>query len=321
VHGTETKIFDPNDPATGCNGAEVLDSSVVKRGDQWQMFLAGQANQVGAPQLFSATLAPGAPLSATGWQLTRDTSGELIPLVPPSPSGAWDGDGGRHCPAYVRGFDPDTQHWVERIYYAGAQQHVGGPYTIGYAEWDGSAWQAQSAPVFGAEEDWEHGSVFEPNLLYHDGKWRMWYVAGSHRENYLVHGCAESPDGRTWEKRTLFAPAEMRVFDFCVRPRGDAFDAVFSRIAPTMRPGQAGLWWCHANLPAASLAAWSEPLQIMTAQDRGWHSGPFKPSLASEEQSPRHSFIFFNGMYDTGAGGPFPYAFTLGCLEIDLPEI
>jgi len=320
MHGSETKIFDPNDPATGSNGAEVLDASVVWRAGEWQMVLAGQAHQVGAPQLFTAALAPGVPLSATGWQLARDASGELIPLVPPAASGAWDGDGGRHCPSYVRGFDRNAGREVERIYYAGASDHAWGPYSIGYLEWDGASWQAQPEPVFRATEEWERGSVFEPNVLYHDGKWLMWYVAGSHQENYLVHGCAESRDGREWETRTLFAPAEMRIFDFCVRRRGDGFEAVFSRIAEAAQPEQAGLWWCHATQPGSRLADWSDPVQIMNCEDKGWHSGPFKPSLAFEEQTRRRAFIFFDGTYDTGTGGPFPYAFTLGCLEIDLPE-
>ena len=307
----ETKIFDPRDPATGTDGAELLDSSVVLRGDQWNMFLAGQAQGFGAPQLYSAALPKGAPLSATGWQLTRDASDELMPLAPPAVPGAWDSDGGRHGPAHVRGFDPNTSREVERIYYAGGRDHIGGPYTIGYLEHDGSAWQPQPEPCFHATADWEHGSVFEPNLIYHDGKWKMWYVCGSHQENYLAHGYIESPDGRTWSAPTLFAPAEMRIFDFCVRRRGDRFDAIFSRI-------EAGLWHCHAEAPHGVLRGWSEPVQIMTAEDRGWHSGAWKPSLAFDNADPQHAFIFFDGMYNTGDGSPFPFAFTLGCLEIEI---
>jgi hypothetical protein len=317
---TETKIFDPNDPATGTGGAELLDSTVVLRGNQWHMFLAGQAHQAGAPQLFSATLPPGEPLSATGWQLRRYVSGELIPLTPPSAPGAWDSDGGRHCPAYVRGFDPHTSREVERIYYAGGAEFLWGPYTIGFLECDGSVWQPQPEPVFRATQDWEHGSVFEPNLIYDDGKWRMWYVCGSHHENYLAHGYTESLDGRTWSAPTLFAPLEMQMFDFCVRPRGQSFHAIFSRISSGNPPSpQAGLWHCRAEAPHGDLSQWSTPAQIMTAEDRGWHSGPFKPSFAFDEPNPDRAFIFFDGTYNTGGGGPFPFAFTLGCLEIEIP--
>ena len=91
---------------------------------------------------------------------------------------------------------------------------------------DGENWIDQPEPVFVANEDWEHGSVYEPNLLYHDGKWKMWYVAGSNQENYLVQGYAESEDGNDWCKHTVFAPPEMKMFDFCVRQRGDRFDAI-----------------------------------------------------------------------------------------------
>jgi hypothetical protein len=147
----------------------------------------------------------------------------------------------------------------------------------------------------------------------------MWYVCGSHREGYLAHGYAESQDGRAWENRRLFAPAEMRMFDFCVRPRGEMFYAVFSRIAgPGTPPDDAGLWWCRADWPIGDLAAWSEPEQIMDTEDHGWHSGPFKPSLAFDEENSTRAFVFFDGMYNTGAGGPFPFAFTLGCIELDL---
>jgi hypothetical protein len=57
----------------------------------------------------------------------------------------------------------------------------------------------------------------------------------------------------------------------------------------------------------------------MTAEDRGWHSGPWKPSFEFDEKNTGRAFLFFDGLYRTSAPGPFPFAFTLGCLEIDLP--
>jgi hypothetical protein len=56
----------------------------------------------------------------------------------------------------------------------------------------------------------------------------------------------------------------------------------------------------------------------MSAADRGWHSGPWKPSLQFDEQNPARALVFFNGLYHTNDPGPFPFAFTLGCMEIDL---
>jgi hypothetical protein len=317
--GIETKLFDPWDDSAG---TEVLDSSVTHREGRWWMVLAGQVRGHGAPQLFSAALDPGAPLSATGWQLTRDHAGVPAPLADQNQSRSWDGPGGRHCPSYAKGWDSHKQEWVERIYYAGGAENVWGPYTIGFLEWNGHAWVDQSTPAFVANEEWEHGSVFEPNLIYHEGKWKLWYVAGSNHENYLVHGYAESADGATgWSRPTIFAPPEMKMFDFCVRERGDSFDAIFARVwvGEGSAPPETGLWWCRAESPSHILTDWSRPIQIMSAEDRGWHSGPWKPSLAFSENDANRAYVFFDGLYRTASPGPFPFAFTLGCLEIDLP--
>jgi hypothetical protein len=316
------KIFDPRDPSCGSDGAELLDSSIVERDQQWWMYLAGQPAGFGATDIYSASLARGAPLSATGWNLTRRETGELAPLCERQRSRAWDGDGGRHCPSYARGWDPAKGKWVERIYYAGAAENLWGPYTIGFLEWDGEKWIDQPEPALRAEESWEHGSVYEPNVTYHEGKWRMWYVAGSNHEDYLVQGYAESDDGRTgWSEHLVFAPPEMKMFDFCVRQRGTGFDAIFARVwvgsgAP---PPETGLWWCRAERPSGVLSQWSSPVQIMTADDRGWHSGPWKPSFQFDERVPNRAIVFFDGLYRTSDPGPFPFIFTLGCFPVDLP--
>ena len=85
-----------------------------------------------------------------------------------------------------------------------------------------------------------------------------------------------------------------------------------------LSPPETGLWWCRARTPSASLSEWGEPLQIMTAADRGWHSGPWKPSFQFDERSAGRTLVFFDGSYRTTDPGPFPFVFTLGCLEIDL---
>lgn len=319
---TESKIFDPRDPATGSDGAELLDASVVQRGDRWWMYLAGQPGGYGGTEIYSASLLGGAPLSAAGWTLTRSADGQLIPLAGKNASRVWDGNGGRHCPSYVKGWDARKGQYVERIYYAGAADNLWGPYTIGFLELNGENWVDQQEPAFLANEDWEHGSVYEPNFIYHDGKWKMWYVAGSNQEDYLVHGYAESEDGRTgWSKHAIFAPPEMKMFDFCVVQRGDGFDAILARVWVNegTPPPETGLWWCRAEKPSGRLSDWGQPIQIMTAENRGWHSGPWKPSLACEEQTGQRAFVFFDGLYRTSDPGPFPFAFTLGCLELSLP--
>lgn len=322
--GTETKIFDPGDPSTESGGAELLDATVVRRGGQWWMYLAGQADGYGATDIYCASLPPGAPLSATGWKLSRDAAGKLAPVAGRSSSRAWDGNGGRHCPSFVKGWDPTTGQWWERIYYAGSADNLWGPYTIGFLQWNGDAWIDSPAPAFAANEEWERGSVYEPNLIYHDGKWKMWYVAGSNQGDYLVQGYAESEDGRTgWSTHLLFAPPEMKMFDFCVRQRGDAFDAIFSRVwvAAGTAPPETGLWWSRADKPSSKLSEWSQPVQIMTAADRGWHSGPWKPSFQFDGNIGERALVFFDGLYRTSDPGPFPFAFTLGCVDIGLPLV
>jgi hypothetical protein len=320
--GTEIKIFDPRDPSTTSGGAELLDASVVRRGEQWWMYLGGQAKGYGPTDIYSASLPPGAPLSAAGWEIARDMVGVVAPLTERNFSQAWDGAGGRHCPSHVKGWDPGTNQWVERIYYAGAAENLWGPYTIGFLQWDGEEWNDRPAPAFTANEDWEHGSVYEPNLIYHDGKWKMWYVAGSNHEDYLVHGYSESADGVSgWSKHSVFAPPEMKMFDFCIRPRGDTFDAIFARVwvRDGTPPPETGLWWCRAGTPSATLSDWSQPVQIMTAEPRGWHSGPWKPSFQFDGPDGGRALVFFDGLYRTSDPGPFPFAFTLGCLDIVLP--
>ncbi len=321
----KTKVFDPADGFSPLiDVAEITDSTVVKRGNRWWMYLAGQRKTDEGIHLFSASLTEGAPLTATGWKLTADQndSAKIALLAVNERSKFWDLNGGRHCPSYIQGWDPNRQDWVERIYYAGAAENPWGPYTIGYLEWNGLRWVDQSQPVFVANEEWEHGSVYEPNLIYHEGKWKLWYVAGSNLEDYLVHGYAESEDGRTgWSQHKIFAPQEMKVFDFCVIQRGSGFESVFSRVwlGKTIASSDTGLWWCRADYPASNLAEWSEPVQIMTAENHSWHTGPWKPSVQYCETDADKMFVFFDGAYTTQEPGGFPFAFTLGCLELNRP--
>ena len=322
----KTKIFDPADgflPLT--DPGNVTDCSVAKRGNQWWMYTAGTVVGSHGIHLFSASLPEGAPLAAAGWRLTPDLNNKsrVAMLADQRTSSPWDLKGGRHCPSYVRGWDPDRNTWVERIYYAGGAEQVWGPYAIGYLEWDGAKWVDQPSPVFTAAEDWEQGSVYEPNLIYADGKWRMWYVAGSNQQDYLVHGYAESPDGRAnWTKHTIFAPPELKLFDFRVIATESGYEAVYSRVwlAQSEPPAAVGLWWCHCDHPANELSQWSEPIQLMNAEKAEWHSGPWKPSVHYSESDPNRMFVFFDGIYRKNEPGPFPFAFTLGCLELDWSE-
>jgi hypothetical protein len=321
----ETRVFDPAQgfaPLT--NVIEVTDATLARRGNRWWMYLAGEAAGHEGIRLFSASLPEGAPLAAGGWRLTAESADptRIALLAPSDASAAWDLRGGRHCPCYVRGFDPRRGEWVERIYYAGAPETPWGPYRIGFLEWDGTCWREQAEPVFAATEDWERGSVYEPNVLYVDGRWKMWYVAGSNQEDHLVQAFSESEDGCSrWSPHKPFMPAENKVFDFCVQPAGGGYEAVFSRVwvAKSDPPPATGLWWCRADTPSSHRVDWSEPVQIMTAAERGWHAGPWKPSWRYSETDPSRLLVFFDGSYRKDEPGGFPFAFTLGCLETDRP--
>jgi hypothetical protein len=294
----ETLIFDPAmgyPPFEGVHA--VTDATVANRDGRWWMYLAGKFEGHEAIQLVSASLPQGAPLSAEGWSLTPDPADptRVAMLAPQQRSAPWDLKGGRHCPAYVRG------PGIERIYYAGGAENLWGPYTIGYLEWDGAQWVEQPEPVLIAAEEWEHGSVFEPNVLYDEGIWKMWYVAGSHHEDYFVHGYAESLDGVHWTSRRIFAPPDAKMFDFCAVKTASGYEAVYASVwlgAPPA-PEQTGLWWCHADRAYPSLSQWSKPVPIKGP-------GPWKPSLQYGENGAM--FVFFDGVRES-------YVFTLSCLE------
>jgi hypothetical protein len=324
IRETHTTIFDAGKgygPITGLR--TIIDCTVVKRETRWWMFACGLYKESWEIQMFSASLPENAPLSATGWQITPDVNDSSRPelLACKTKSHWWDGKGGRHCPSYVKGWDPEKNAWIERIYYAGAAQNFMGPYAIGYLEWDGAQWVDQPAPAFTANEYWERGSVYEPNLIYHDGKWKMWYVAGANQDDYLVQGYSESPNGRTdWSSHRIIFPAEERVFDFCVLPVENGFEAVFSRVDVRVlnvrgqeeRP-ETGLWWCGSKVPSPEISNWSKPVRISGP-------GPWKPVLRYGEADPGKMYVFYDDAYPNTLGAGMPLHFTLNCIQTDRPE-
>jgi hypothetical protein len=114
----------------------------------------------------------------------------------------------------------------------------------------------------------------------------------------------------------------MKMFDFHVRAADRGYEAIFSRVwLQGTPPPQTGLWWCQCERPSARLEDWSEPVQLMTAAERGWHSGPWKPSAAVSAADPKRLFVFFSGLYSSKTASPYsPFVFTLGCVEVSRPE-
>lgn len=320
------KVFDSKD-GTGFGqvtnlASAIVDVSVIHRNGQWQMI--GEASDVsGRLGFFSATLPRGKPLQASGWQIqtaARDPT-SAVNLVPNSEDpAAWDYT--RHNSSYVIGYDPGLNNgrggWEERLYYAGTNADYG-PFAIGYLVWDGNKWVVHGGnPVLTGTELWEGSTgttltgVYEPNVIYHDGKWRIWYATGSAAQGY-----AESVDGRSWYGKTIYQPPSQSVFDNQVLASSDSalgFEAVFARFALTFEPlPNWGLWWQHAPTPSADPAQWSEPVQVVVAGDgTPWHkAGVWKPNLCYDDADRNAAFLFFDGGYGdlTTLGQPF----TLGC--------
>jgi hypothetical protein len=83
-----------------------------------------------------------------------------------------------------------------------------------------------------------HAGVYEPNVIYRDGKWRMWYVIGPPDAGQkMAHGYAESADGNDWSHKKIYWPAEENIFDYQVVAvrRDDTAEATGSRTAPDNR--------------------------------------------------------------------------------------
>jgi hypothetical protein len=320
---TKVKIFDPHDGFGAITSIRAFtDATVFKRENQWWMIGAGFDVQRRAILLFSASLPANTPLAAKSWKITTAPNDPTIALalVPPSSAGAWDGVGGLHCPSYVRGWDPTAEGagaWRERIYYAGSSVSFAGPYTIGYLEWHGSEWiRYGDSPVLTATEPWETPTVAEPNVIYHNGKWRVWYLAGPDASNRYLQGYAESADGKTnWSKR-VFLPGEENIFDHAVIAANGRYESVFARLPS--RPDD-GAWWRSADLPYPEAERWGEPSRLLSPLDAGseWHAaGVWKPSLQYSDSDPTRAFVFFDGGYPA-AEGSYP-VFTLGCIECRL---
>jgi hypothetical protein len=274
MHATlldKTRLFD---------GADV---TLLHRDDRWWMIMGELADpSVRRIDLRVAHLPPGAAVDSLEWTIEGS-------CAPRTPANGWDATG-YHCVSYVRG--RSGGEWVERLYYASsaAWTDITGPYSIGFLEWDGSAWVRHPEPVFTATEPWELDTVAEPNLLYHDGRWLLWYCAGLSADRTQVIGYADSPDGVTgWTGRRIFAADGE--FDAVATESGGAFDLVTAKHPLTTAPGaEDGLWWTRGR----TLGDWPKPTQLVSATDgTPWHrDGVWKPSAVIQGD---RLIVFFNG--------------------------
>jgi hypothetical protein len=88
------KIFDPRDSSTRSHGANYWFQLLSKETGGGGCTLLAGPKDLGATDIFSALLAVEAPLSVTGWEPTRETTGELAPVAGQQRSKACDGNGG-----------------------------------------------------------------------------------------------------------------------------------------------------------------------------------------------------------------------------------
>ena len=66
-------------------------------------------------------------------------------------------------------------------------------------------WQRRSLPILSArttKQDWCKVVLYSPHVIFHDGKYRMWYLGTSTatRTNDIVMGYAESANGIDWKE-------------------------------------------------------------------------------------------------------------------------
>lgn len=257
----------------------VADPSVTWRDGRWWMVLGGTRGEDRVVRLFSAESAA----ADSGWVIAAepDDPGSARQLTAAPPSDAWDATG-YHCPSFVRGADR-TGAVVERIYYASsaAWESLYGPYQIGVLQWDGEAWNRCAEPIFHADEAWERGTVLEPNVLYHEGRWLMRYTAGLADGAEPVTGLAESPDGiGGWRRLGVRTPG---CFDAVVAQGDDGFDLITARhpLDSVFTPAH-GLWWSHGDVPDGG---WGTARQLLqTADGTPWHdAGAWKPTAVIDK--------------------------------------
>lgn len=323
------KVFDSGDGFGAIkNLATLTDASVARIGDQWWLFLAGMDRTSRTIRLFSATLPPGAPLSDLHWSITTKNGDPATAqaLIENPPAENWDATG-LHCPAYVKGWDPTADGGKgaarERIYYAGSNNKTfQGPYAISYLERNGEKWtHPGGAPVFPATEEWESGSVFEPNLLYAGGKWRLWYCFGPSKNWRFGIGYAESADGKTnWSKHQIFLSEQHDAFDFAVVQRGDQYDAIVAHNPWAPESGDRhGLFFRQATKQSQLPGDWSGteiPLLKPDPNVPWYRNGAWKPTFQWSDSDPNVFYLFFDGSYPSGLPLPQrPVHFTLGRIE------
>lgn len=289
----------------------VADVSVTRADGHWAMVLGATSGDSSVIGIYSARLPRGATLDSADWAIATEPGDPAVAaaLAPVPPAGAWDATG-YHCPVHVQGGG------ARRVYYASTpERSLYGPYRIGCLEWEGGRWHRRPEPVFTAREAWERGTVLEPNVVYADGWWRIYYAAGLTETEGAVIGYAESRDGLSgWRcRRVELADGE---FDAAVAAAARGFHRVTAR-HPAHRPLEPGdgLWLSRAH--GLDRPSWMPEDQLVESVDgTAWHrGGVWKPSVVVDPARPDEGHVFFNGV---AFAGPAP-TFTVGRVSYRIP--
>jgi hypothetical protein len=173
--------------------AGVFVNSFLKQGGEYQMW-------------YGALGQHGAGLSDMGWQIgcahsmdrtvwERNGPTACFPISP----GDWDQGHFQPCVLF------DSDEGIFKMWYIGGPgSDFLSPTSVGYAtSLDGKNWVPLGRPVLEATEDWEHGNIASPEVLFDASKrvYRMWYQGidwfncGTRQIGY-----AESATGIEWTK-------------------------------------------------------------------------------------------------------------------------
>ena len=313
---------------------------------KWTMFIGGfQTNFKN--NIFSVHLDEDKGLDDTGrWNIDTQTKKhhKAKPLVPQPAKGEWDAYG-LHEPCYVEGADVDGRI-LRRVYYTGratAKVHdAGSVFAIGFLEFKDDSWQRGVGPVITGDK--QNPSVLGPKVIYDKGVWKIWYratplepVKGIYPVSSIYY--AESKDGITWSKPSVFFDASHEVSHAYVHKVGEVY-LMLTSTSPnifheTPYPPQK-LWLRTATHPSGNANDWSDPIELMDANDgEQWYGdGFFGSSLVAGEDGKLH--IFFAGVNKpvNWFGDalkrllklklppfPAPYFFTIGEAVVDMNDV
>lgn len=218
------------------NGVGILRSA---DGQRYQMYYADQKNGIG---FATASIA-----EPTVWREHPSS-----PVIRPKGEPHWEGNR-LNQPRMAK---VTATHW--RMYYSGWGQDL---WRMGLAEsFDGGVtWKRYSDdPILplGAPGSADSGAACVPMVLFHEGKWHMWYTGSAERAKGIHIFYATSADGLRWEKYSgnpvlpalKGVPLETSVISRpCVRAENGIFKMWYSMRGTAYRIGYAesadGIRW------------------------------------------------------------------------------